>query len=258
MTDRETNEYQVLNIMASKAEPIGAGALSKELRAANIYISEATVGRILSELDERGYTERVGFQGRRLTAEGLARLDSLKKDQNRQMYSRELIDLLREKGKESLLDVLVARRAIEKELARLAAINATAEEIRQLEEIEREQELRQGQTGTSAEKDVEFHRCIGTMARNKVLQAAMELIRQDGQLSPALEYIRKEVHSAIAVDHRKIVAVIAQKDPVAAEKAMVRHIENLMEDVKKYWSQVEEKTPGMVVRRCSPLRQKKI
>lgn len=240
MTDRETYEYQILNIIAKKLGPIGSGTLSKELRAANIHISEATVGRILSDLDEQGLTEKVGYQGRTLTAKGLARLENLKKEKNRHMYSKELISVLREKGRDSLLDVLVARRAIEREIARLAALNATDAEIRQLIAVEREQEQRLGEGGTSAQEDVQFHRLIAKAAKNKVLEAAMELIRQDAQLSPVLEYIRKEVHSLIAVDHKKIMEAIANRDPVAAEDAMVQHIENLMKDVKKYWSRVEE------------------
>ncbi|MBO8168382.1 MAG: FCD domain-containing protein [Thermoanaerobacteraceae bacterium] len=234
MTEREAYEYQILSIIAGKVEPIGAGALSKELRARNINISEATVGRILSDMDIQGLTEKIGFQGRKLTEKGMAHLEKLKKIKNRHLHSRELLRLLQEKGCDMLLELLVARRAIEREIARLAAINATDEEIQELIDIEKLQEERQGECGTSAEEDVRFHRAIARAAKNKVLQAAIELIREDGQLSPILEYIRKEVHSVIAIDHRKIVEAIANRDPEAAEKAMVQHIENLMADVKKY------------------------
>jgi len=227
--------YQILSTMANRIDPVGAGTLSKELRLKEINLSEATVGRILSEMDEQGLTIKVGYQGRRLTDQGGIHLRNLKKEKNRHMQSRELLSLLQEKGHDNLLELLVARRAIERELARLAALNATDEEIAELSRITKLQEERYGQVGTSPEEDVKFHRYIAQAAKNKVLQAAMELIRENGQLSPVLEYIRTEVRSVIAIDHKQIIEAIVKRDPDAADQAMVRHIENLMADVEKYY-----------------------
>lgn len=240
MTGRETQEYQILSIIGESDDPIGAGALRLKLGIRNISISEATVGRILSDLDEAGYTERIGFQGRRLTAKGFARLESLKQDNHRHLYSSELVNLLRGKGRDNLLDILEARRVIERELARLAALKATPEEIQILMEIEAEQSASTDRGEMLADYDIRFHRYIAALAGNKFLQAAMELIRQDAQLGPVLQYIRKAVHKTIVLEHKNIAEAIRQKDPAAAEQAMVRHIDSLISDVKKYWSPAEK------------------
>jgi GntR family L-lactate dehydrogenase operon transcriptional regulator len=75
------------------------------------------------------------------------------------------------------------------------------------------------------------------MAGNKVLMAAMDLIRQDGQMAPIFEYIRKHVKSTVVADHRKILYAIASKMPDRAEIAMIEHIDNIIDDVEKYWSE---------------------
>jgi GntR family L-lactate dehydrogenase operon transcriptional regulator len=71
-----------------------------------------------------------------------------------------------------------------------------------------------------------------------VLEAAMNLIRQDAQLTPVLEYIRKEVYSIVSLDHANIAKAIELRDADMAEMAMIAHIENLIRDVKRYWSKV--------------------
>ena len=74
----------------------------------------------------------------------------------------------------------------------------------------------------------------------------MDLIRQHGQLSPMLEYIRKEVKSTVLLDHKNIYKAIASRKPELAEKAMIIHIENLERDVKKYWKTFYEENNAVL------------
>ena len=94
--------------------------------------------------------------------------------------------------------MLIARRAIESELAALAAVNATAEELR-------------------------------------LLASAIGLIRQDTQLSPVLEYIRKHVHSKLYIDHDNIRKAILARRSDQARQAMTAHLDSLMADVERFW-----------------------
>lgn len=237
---REKLEYEILSILEEREEPVGSNLLSQLLAARNVEVSEATVGRVLSEMDRKDLTSKQGFQGRVITGQGRQVLDRIKRFQQRMTYGNRFIDTLESRGKEDLIDILIARRAIERELARLAAIHATDAEIRLMESILREQEQHTARNQITAEEDVKFHRLISVAAKNKVLSAALDLIRQDGQLSPILEYIRKRVGGRLAVGHGKILKAIRDRDPAGAEQAMIEHIESLIDDVRKYWSLVKE------------------
>lgn len=237
---KENQEYLTLLIIHRSEAPVGSGSLSRELRNYGLDVSEATAGRILANYDSIGFTSRIGFQGRTLTSQGLLRLRELEERKSRTEQGLEFFKVLETRTPDELINILVARRAIERELARLAAIYAVDEEIKEMWHIQRLQQDRVEQLKVgAAEQDVAFHRVIAKAARNKVLEGAMELIRQDGQLSPVLEYIRKEVHSAVSEDHAKIVSAIERHDPDQAEKAMQNHIENLIKDIRKYWNMVE-------------------
>ncbi|GAW92283.1 FadR/GntR family transcriptional regulator [Calderihabitans maritimus] len=241
LSERRQLEMKILSIIHDGREPVGSGTISEQLRQAGIKVSEATVGRVLRGLDAQGYTERVGYQGRIITARGLEQLAELRREKEKLSYGFELIKLVHSTSKENLIDLLVARRAIEGETAYLAALNATEKEILQLHEILERQRSHYRFGIGGAEEDLKFHGLIAEMGRNKVLQAALKLIRQDGQLGPVLEYIRKEVHSSIVVDHERIAQAIADRKAEEARAAMVTHIENLMADVEKYWDQVIKK-----------------
>lgn len=241
MPDRKDNlEYEVLLILAEKTEPLGSGVLSQLLNLAGHDVSEATVGRMLSTMDRHGLTAKMGFHGRVITTQGRQKLDGIRRVQHRLTYGNKLLDTLESRKKEDLIDILVARRAIERELARLSAIHATDAEIQLMESVVREQQVFSAQNVLTAEHDVKFHRLIAISARNKVLAAAMDLIRQDGQLSPILEYIRKQVGGKLVVGHDHILQAIRQRDPAGAEQAMIEHIESLIADVDKYWGQPDQ------------------
>jgi len=237
---KEKQEYEILSILEEKEEPVGSNLLSRLLAARGIEVSEATVGRLLSEMDRRDLTRRQGFQGRVITEKGRRRLNQIRRLQHRLTYGNRFIDTLESRKKEDLIDILVARRAIERELARLAALHATEAEVRLMESVLQEQEQHTAQNEMTAEQDVRFHRLIAVAAKNRVLAAALDLIRQDGQLSPILEYIRNKVGSKLVVGHGKILRAIADRDPAGAEQAMIDHIESLIDDVQKYWSRIKE------------------
>ncbi|MDF2875687.1 MAG: hypothetical protein K0R22_2370 [Sporomusa sp.] len=223
LSDKENLEYDILSIInESNGRPMGCGSIAVKLQALGYSFSEATVGRILRDLDIAGLTEKAGFQGRKLSNSGSERLCDLAGKERRQKQGEELMAAVQGHTREQLLEVLIARRAIEGELAYLAAQNATPEEVRAL------------QAALTAE-DVEFHNIIVNMAQNRVLAAAVSLIRQDTQLSPVLEHIRLQVHSLVHVDHQKIAESIGSGNGDKARAAMIEHINNLISDVEKYW-----------------------
>jgi GntR family transcriptional regulator, transcriptional repressor for pyruvate dehydrogenase complex len=229
--------FLLLKFIDESDKPVGSGTACVALCNANHQVSEATAGRLLRELDERGFTERQGFKGRVLTNEGREYLHKLTHENNRMIFSQELARIVKSRNRDELLDILVARKAIEREIARLAALKITDEQLEQMEStvsghLNTENNVEVG--------DVSFHNALADAAGNRVLKAALDLIRQDAQLSPILGYIRKQVHSKIFSDHLKIYQAVASRNPYAAEQAMVEHIENIMADVQKFWSQYHD------------------
>ncbi len=231
--------YEILAILDEKLEPLGSGHLSQYMLAKGFIISEATVGRILSQLDKKNITEKLGFQGRVITKAGREQLLQMQSFQQRREFGDRFIAILESRKEQDLLDILIARKAIERELARLAALYSTEAEIKSLETVLAEQQEFSAQKQLTAEHDVKFHQTIALAGKNKVLAAAMDLIRHDAQLSPILEYIRTQVGGELVVGHGEIVKAIKLRDPERAEKAMIEHIESLIQDVKRYWSVVK-------------------
>lgn len=242
LSDREKLEYDVLTIIRDANGPMGCGSLAVKLQSMGHSVSEATVGRILRDLDFAGFTEKAGFRGRKLSMDGQGRLAVLENKDRRLKWGEELMAAVQGHTKEQLLEVLVARRVIESELAYLAAKNATKQELTSLKNVlGRQRHMLECGDGAAAE-DVDFHNIIAVMARNRVLAAAVALIRQDTQLSPVLEHIRLQVHSLVYVDHQKIVENIVEGKADEAKEAMVEHINNLIHDVERYWEALERQT----------------
>lgn len=228
-------EFNILQLVAKLQSPIGSGTIHHELRKAGIDLSEATAGRILRELDRKGYTERLGFQGRRLTNRGVQRLQELQEKRTRDQYGSEFLETLRSRDQGEIIDSLIARRAIERETVKLAASLATEEEILMLRQALERHRKRLQQGLPAGEEEVEFHKLVARAARNRILEAALELMRQQGELSPIFEYIRARQGRDIVSDHEKILQAIEKRNPALAERALERHLENVIQDVEKFW-----------------------
>ncbi|MEW5935974.1 MAG: FCD domain-containing protein, partial [Bacillota bacterium] len=109
-----------------------------------------------------------------------------------------------------------------------------------LEEMGRVVDRHQAQVSgqrTGWQEDVSFHRLLARAAGNRLLLAASELVREEGQLSPVLEYIRGRVGSVMVADHRAILERVRARDPEGAARSMARHIDNIIADVVRFWEQ---------------------
>jgi GntR family transcriptional repressor for pyruvate dehydrogenase complex len=121
-------------------------------------------------------------------------------------------------------ELLEFRLMIEPTLAARAAANATQEEIAHLEDILALQKAKVERGEMAIEEDSKFHYAIAQAARNsvvlKVLDVFMDYLRESRERSLQVEgRLQKSLN-----DHRRILNAIAQTNPVAAEKAMRRHI----------------------------------
>lgn len=236
--------YHILKVIDTSSGPLGSCTISQLLNARDLPISEATVGRLLRRCDGEGWTEKKGFQGRVLTQQGQQKLQEWEIAQRQERNTNRFVRLTRVEDKEELVSILVARRAIEREIARLAAINAGKDDIDELKAIIHYNWDRAERGLTGAQEDVAYHKTLARIAGNKILEAALEMIRQEAQLSPILEKIRHEVGSRLVDDHIAILEAIEKGHSQEAEEAMVRHIEGIIDDVNTYWASVEREEKG--------------
>jgi GntR family L-lactate dehydrogenase operon transcriptional regulator len=134
-----------------------------------------------------------------------------------------------------LLEILVARRAIEREMAALAAEMRTKKDLVALRKILDRQNTLLARGEPMASTDPEFHEEVARISGNKVLQSAIEIIRRSGEGASFFEYIRTKVGSQVGADHEAVYDAIAEGDPEVASAAMTRHIDNVIRDVRTYW-----------------------
>jgi GntR family L-lactate dehydrogenase operon transcriptional regulator len=226
-------EHAILHIL-ERSGTLGSGGIWDKLAALGYPGSEPTVGRFLRALDRQKLTCRVSNRGRQVTPDGRQRLVELCEAADQLRYETELLRTLRVATIDDVLDVLVARRAIERETCRLAAINATEEDLAALAATIAEQRRTLRTTGLGIDADVRFHALIAQAARNRVLTAALERIRRDRQISLMLDAILQRVNRKWVTGHVQIFEAIRSRAPERAERAMLHHIDSVIDDVQRY------------------------
>jgi transcriptional regulator of heat shock response len=229
-------EIAILECLGENTSPMGSWNLLDKLEKRGMPSSSATVGRVLNHLEHKGYARKVGASGRMITQKGLEYLSSVRVSDHIQKHTEMLELWISTDVLEDYLRVLEARRAIEREAARLAAANIKESELCDLKTLLEEQEKKYRQKESVAEIDVNFHRLIAHASRNKVLEVLYSMLFSYGQQSSLFEEIRNHVNATYMVFHWKIYDTLRAHDQDSAEAAMVSHIEALMVDVRKYWS----------------------
>ena len=130
-----------------------------------------------------------------------------------------------------VVELLDVRKMLEPPLAARAASHASAGDVAEMEDILRRQDekLRRGEA--AIDEDSEFHYTIAMASNNsvvlKVLDVLMDLLRETRE---RLLQVEGRPQKSIA-GHRRILSAIKRHDPLAAELAMRRHIEEVSEIV---------------------------
>lgn len=227
-------QYIALRELRTNPAPVGCWRIKAVLHEAGIEMSEATAGRLLKELDSRGLTTVVGAKGRVLTEEGIRRADNLETLRRRWTYQDELMEAIRTEKIKDIEDLLVARRAVEVETARLAAAHATDAEIEQVKTAI--QSLKDYWLGVGGERNQNplIHKIIAKSSGNRVFEALVNLLYENNELARTLFVIQRTMKSLDAEEHDDILAAMAAHDPQRAANAMRTHFDRLLEVVKRY------------------------
>jgi GntR family transcriptional repressor for pyruvate dehydrogenase complex len=128
----------------------------------------------------------------------------------------------------SLVDT---RILLEKEAARLAAINRTEDDIEELTNALHTYEQKSAATGRAVEADLEFHIKIAEASKNSVLKSLMLIITPD----IVKKFIQYDVCSVdknrrTIAEHNEILEMIINKDSTGAIAAMDNHLS----EIKKF------------------------
>ena len=229
-------EKEILKIVDESDKPIGTWIIENKLNEKNIDVSTATVGRILSKLENSGYVEKYKNEGRIITPEGKL---AIKKAENIDIinFHQEKIDeIISTEILENFLTIIQARRAIEKETCRLATSLISEEGIMKLKEIVDRQNAKQKKGESIADEDLEFHRTIAHASGNPILESMYNIISTFKQQSTLFEYMRSQINSPYSKPHVNIYNAIKNRDEDEAEELMAEHMDNMKEDILTYWN----------------------
>jgi len=132
--------------------------------------------------------------------------------------------------KDDIIDIFSLRKIIEPEVAQFASKNRTPEEIKELEEILKEQEQEVASGKNPIQRDSDFHHFLARMAKNRVLErllfALVDLLGKTRE-----KYLQSEERKWKSLEgHREILRAIKGGDGPLARQAMRRHLEDV-EDV---------------------------
>jgi GntR family transcriptional regulator, transcriptional repressor for pyruvate dehydrogenase complex len=134
-------------------------------------------------------------------------------------------------AKDDIRDIFYIRKIIEPHVALLAAENATALEIEEMEEILRKQELCIENEESAIEMDTAFHNLMASATKNRVMErlivALVDFLRQSREKSLMDEEHDKKRPKRSLEGHRHVLTAIKNGDSEAARKLMLQHLEDI-------------------------------
>jgi GntR family transcriptional repressor for pyruvate dehydrogenase complex len=225
----------ILRLMAQRKEPIGQGNLNLLLRKLGFGVSVPTIGRRLQELEFEGLLQKVSVDGRVITPHGREVLERWQSEDRLRRSGEALLETLRRSDRKHILDLLSARRIIERETAALAAQHASVQAILRLEEILESQTQRVNVGDLGISEDVSLHREIARASGNRVLNSLVLLLRSHERYDGVIASMRAVMGTQLVEDHKAILEAIKSRDPEKARTAMDEHLRKLMVDIDRYW-----------------------
>ena len=147
--------------------------------------------------------------------------------------------------KEAVMHIVEVRRALESEVAELAAQRRTAADLQAIRLAMQhiDDAVRDGYDGVA--EDVEFHRAIARAAGNPFLISTLNYLSQFLQdatrVTRANEARRTDFAQAVTQEHEHIVRAIEASDSAAARQATNEHMCNALRRIEQadpaFWAQ---------------------
>lgn len=238
--ENDYRDYVILRIVADSKNPLGSWNLKEKLAEYDIEVSVASIGRFLKILDQRGYTELYKNQGRVISEAGLEYLHAIEEELNRFTIEKEFLEASKPKNQEELLKLMHARIVIEVETARLAALNATDEDIKRIEHSFQEHCAHVSQNLQLTEVGCHFHELIAQASQNRFLSAALKLlIHEEIEMEKKFPFLKTNSQGEHYIkDHKEILEAIKSKDANQAMVIMESHMKKLIQAIEDSFKEV--------------------
>ena len=223
--------YALLREIDQAGMPVGSNYLSLKLGA-----PPASLGRVLQDLEYRGYLEKVSNKGRVLRQSGMEYMEELKTQLHSLENAFELHRLAMSTEKEAMLDMLYARRTIEREVILLACRTVTEKQIQRLLRIVQMQDSEKAADRSGEEQDLEFHLMLARISGNKSFEHILKLLLMQNNA-----YVRLSLIATIAknmpnvISHHQIINALRNRDQERACSLIEQHIGFYMQYIEKHY-----------------------
>lgn len=225
--------YLLLRFIDQRGEPAGCGVLREDFLKFGIDCSTATIGRYLKELDFKDYTVQNSNLGRVLTPSGKAYLRDMNERLERAMMQSELSKNVKVTNYDELEELLLARRALEAEAARLAALNATDEELNRLMEAVQRHKQTVQRNEDPTETALQFHTVVAEISGNRfVISILNMLVYEEKKIESKMDaLVTRERGRLYVVEHEEIAKAICSHNADLAKELMNKHLTVLCDAV---------------------------
>lgn len=242
--------------MTNQFSPVSSGARLSD-QVAQQLAAEIQAGRIApgAKLPAEARLVEQFQVSRTVVREAVSRLKSLGLVDSRQgsgvyvnatqPFAPLNFDARHAESKEAVVQMVEVRRALEAEVAALAAQRRSAADVRAIKQAVKALDKAVKAGGDGVEEDVKFHRAIADAARNPFLMGTLNYLGQflhgATRVTRANEARRSDFAGQVQEEHASIVNAIESGDARAARDAAARHMNNAIRRIESadpaFWSQ---------------------
>ena len=133
-------------------------------------------------------------------------------------------------SREAVIQMVELRRALESEVAALAAQRRKAADLKLIKQAVAALDRAVKDGGDGVAQDVQLHRCIAAAAGNPFLISTLDYLSQylhgATQVTRANEARRADFSAQVQAEHQAIVVAIEASDANRARRAAARHMDN--------------------------------
>lgn len=165
-------------------------------------------------------------------------------------------------SQEAVVQMVEVRRALEAEVAALAAQRRTRTDMRRIHAAVKALDSAVQSGGNGVAEDVQFHRAIAVAARNPFLLQTLEYLGQflhgATQVTRANEARRLDFAQQVQHEHAAIVLALEAGDAEAARQAAAGHMGNAIVRIRSadpaFWAQEGERLAQTLLQARPPTR----
>ena len=229
---KQVAEVLILDIRAGRLA-VGSKLPTEAALVAQFEVSRTVVREAVSRLKSLGLVDSRQGSGVYVKAAGFSPLN---------------FDAKYAVSKQAVIQMVEVRRALEAEVAAMAARRCTPADARQIEALMAALDAAVQSGGDGVAEDVRFHSAIAELANNPFLMGTLEYLGQflhgATRVTRANEARREDFTRAVREEHALIYRAIACGDAAQARQAATDHMNNAIGRIEQadpaFWQQTGE------------------